>query len=239
MKLFKYNQFLNESNQDIDSICQKYGIKNYNINQDGTIDVNGGVDLSYEKLTELPLKFRNVSGNFLCHYNELTSLEGSPISVGGCFYCYNNQLATLEGSPQSVGDDFDCSHNQLISLKGSPQSLSGDFYCSYNRLTTLEGAPQSVFCFDCQYNKLRDVYGIKQGFKLGSFFIDANPVYEIFKLFEGEIPEDRWIEVIELLNEYGVIRDGNKVILQALEMVFEEMDLDCPQIEYINGYEII
>ena len=45
MKLFKYNQFINESNQDIHSICKKYGIKNYTINQDGTIDVDWSVFL--------------------------------------------------------------------------------------------------------------------------------------------------------------------------------------------------
>ena len=34
MKLFKYKDFLNESNQDIDSICKRYGIENYTINGD-------------------------------------------------------------------------------------------------------------------------------------------------------------------------------------------------------------
>ena len=76
--LYNYKQFINESRQDIDSICQKYGIKNYTINEDGSIDVDGDVDLSNRKLIELPLKFRNVNGNFYCSWNELTSLEGFP-----------------------------------------------------------------------------------------------------------------------------------------------------------------
>ena len=66
-------------------------------------------------------------------------------------------------------------------------------------------------------------------------FIKKNPVFEIFKIF----PNDRKDEVIEYLNEYDVIRDGKYVVLQALEEVFYEMDLDCPEIEYIEGYEII
>ena len=195
MKLFKYKDFLNESNQDIDSICEKWSIKNYTINGDGSIDVDGNVNLSNKRLTKLPLKFRNVSGGFWCDNNQLTSLEGSPQSVGGGFSCYYNQLTSLEGCPKSVG---------------------GSFWCDNN--------------------KLKDVYGIKEGFRLGGRFnIGNNPVYQIFKLF----PEDRYDEVIEFLNEYNVIRDGNKVILQALEMVFVDMELDILEIENIKGYEVI
>lgn len=31
---------------NIDKLCKKYNIKNYNINEDGSIDVDGNVDLS-------------------------------------------------------------------------------------------------------------------------------------------------------------------------------------------------
>ena len=81
VKLYKYQSFL-ESKQDIDFICKKYRITNYTINEDGSIDVDGDVNLSGAKLTKLPLNFRSVSGNFNCSYNQLTSLEGSPQSVG-------------------------------------------------------------------------------------------------------------------------------------------------------------
>ena len=216
MKLFKYKDFLNESNQDINSICEKWGIKNYTINEDGSIDVDGDVNLKNKGLTKLPSKFRNVSGTFYCYSNRLTSLEGCPQSVGGDFNCYNNQLTSLEGCPQIVGGDFSCDNNQLTSLEGSPQSVGGGFYC-----------------YD---NQLKDVYGIKEGFRLGGeFIIGNNPVEEIFKLF----PEDRYDEVIEFLNEYNVIRDGNKVILQALELVYDELGIEVPDEIKIEGYEVI
>jgi len=57
MKLYKYQYFL-ESTSDIDSICKKYYIQNYTINDDGTIDVDGNVNLNVKNLTKLPLKFR-------------------------------------------------------------------------------------------------------------------------------------------------------------------------------------
>jgi len=40
-----------ESYSDIKSICEKYGIVNYSINSDGSIDVDGVVNLYNEYLT--------------------------------------------------------------------------------------------------------------------------------------------------------------------------------------------
>jgi len=107
-----------ENFDDIHTICEEYGIKNYTINGDGSIDVDGSVYLcNYEGLTKLPLKFNNVSGHFNCGHNNLTTLEGGPKSVGGHFLCYNNKLTTLEGSPKSVGS-FWCYYNELTTLSG-------------------------------------------------------------------------------------------------------------------------
>ena len=138
--LYKYREFINESRQDIDSICQKYNIKNYIINEDGSIDVDGDVDLSNRKLIELPLKFRNVNGNFYCSWNELTSLEGAPSSVDGHFGCAYNKLTSLEGGPSTVGGDFLCSDNKLITLEGFPTLF---------RLTTK---------INISHNPVREVY---------------------------------------------------------------------------------
>ena len=86
-----------ENHEDIRIICQKCGIKNYTINADGSIDVDGDVDLSYRKLEKLPLKFGNVGDYFYCNNNRLTSLEGCPKSVGGDFSCHDNNIETFEG----------------------------------------------------------------------------------------------------------------------------------------------
>jgi hypothetical protein len=255
MKLFRYQNFINESKEDIHSICRKYDIKNYTINGDGTIDVDGDVVMSEYKLTKLPIKFGKVSGNFYCSDNKLTSLSGAPLEVGGGFSCSRNQLTSLEGSPSEVGGDFYCSFNQLTSLEGAPREVGGNFYCYNNQLISLSGSPREVGgSFNCSYNELRslsgiskyiskgidieinhlrDVKGVKDGWR-GRFLVKGNPVAEIFKLF----PSNRWDEVIEYLNEYDVIRDGKVVILQALELVFYEMGLEVPEIDQIEGYEI-
>ncbi len=66
-----------ESFEDIDEICRKYKIRNYTINTDGSIDVDGHVDLSQENLIKIPIRFNKINGDFTCRDNNLTSLEGS------------------------------------------------------------------------------------------------------------------------------------------------------------------
>jgi hypothetical protein len=124
---------------NIHSICEIYGIKNYTINEDRSIDANGTVYLDSRNFKELPLKFRNVSGNFNCSHNQLTSLEGCPKSVGGGFYCYNNQLTSLEGCPKSVDGDFDCDNNKIVTFEHLPFSIGGDFYCLNNPIFEIWG----------------------------------------------------------------------------------------------------
>jgi hypothetical protein len=124
----KYLKLFENFKEDIDSICRRYDIKNYTINKDGTIDVNGHVNLSNKSLTKIPLKFKTVTGNFSCSHNKLESLDGSPQSVGGSFFCYDNELKWLEGGPQYVGNHFNCSRNRLLSLESAPKSIGGYLY---------------------------------------------------------------------------------------------------------------
>jgi hypothetical protein len=111
----------------ISLICKKYGIENYTINGDGSIDVNGDVNLHGINLTELPLTFNKVSGYFTCSNNQLTSLKGSPKWVGDWFDCGNNNLTSLEFGPDYVGTWFDCRYNQLTD-NYSETEIGGGFY---------------------------------------------------------------------------------------------------------------
>ena len=120
----RYIKTFNESTNtsEIEAICEKYYIKNYNINNDGSIDVNGNVLLWNRKLTKLPLKFRNVYGDFKC---------------------VSNKLISLEGAPQYVGSDFNCSGNQLTSLEGAPKKVYGSFWCDSNNLKNIDYLPKT------------------------------------------------------------------------------------------------
>ena len=111
--------------------CEKY-LQNYNINSDGTIDVNGYVFLMYKlgNMKKLPVKFGKVSGDFSCYRNSLTTLEGCPKFVGGDFDCRKNNLMTLEGCSKYIGGYFACgklTHHIL-------GNVQGNIFCNKQRI---------------------------------------------------------------------------------------------------------
>ena len=75
----------------------------------------------------LPVKFRDVSGNFTCSQNKLISLVYGPTSVFGNFDSRDNQLVSLEGSATNFGVYFTCGDNILTSLLVGPESV-GSFF---------------------------------------------------------------------------------------------------------------
>lgn len=100
--VFPDNIFTQEN--DIDIIFRSYWIilkGHYVINNDQSIDVYGNIEFPSISgyLTELPLKFNKVSGDFNCSGLSLNTLKGAPAEVGGIFNCSYNNLTTLEFSP--------------------------------------------------------------------------------------------------------------------------------------------
>ena len=135
----------------ISLICEKYGIINYTVNDDGSIDVNGNVDLYGYQLTELPLTFNKVTGWFDCGRNNLTSLKGCPRWIGDSFYCSHNDLTSLEFSPDYVGGSFNCNWNRLTDNYCDTE-IGGSFY------TTLEQDGLTKY----NYNEWRKLYKRKK-----------------------------------------------------------------------------
>ena len=192
MKLFKYNQFINESNEYIDSICKEYGIRNYTINFDGSIDVNGDVHLLYKGLTKLPIKFNNVSGYFNCYSNQLTSLEGAPKSVGEYFSCNSNQLTSLEGCPKSVGGYFSCSENKLTDFYGFPEDWEGSvnfFGNTCQKILNLFPAEKW-----CSVIDLLNEFEVIQGRKISEVRME-----EVFRQLRIKFPENLYIDGYEII----------------------------------------
>jgi hypothetical protein len=250
MKYIKLFESFKE--EDIHTICKKYGIYKYIINSDGSINTDGDVYLFNEKLNKLPpLKFRNIGGSFWCDSNRLTSLEGCPKSVSDGFCCYNNQLTSLKGSPKSIGGDFYCYLNRLVSLKGCPESIGKCFSCCDNKLTSLEGCPKLINDdFYCRNNKLTSLKGGPESvggdfycnsnkiatfeylpFLIGGdFYCFGNPIYEIWDLFQD-------YSKIEFLNDCDAIREPNIIILDRLNFFLEE--IGKPTVTKVKGYNCI
>ena len=45
----------------------------YTINDDGSIDVDGNVELGHRNLTKIPFKFRHIHGSFYCYNKDRKS----------------------------------------------------------------------------------------------------------------------------------------------------------------------
>lgn len=255
-----------DDNMEIDNkisqaivFCERYNINNYSVNGDGTVDVDGSVDISDRKgLGRIPIKFRNVTGSFNCYCSDLTTLEGCPTTVGGLFTCHNNKLTSLKGCPSTVGGffdcrsnslislegcptniigTFDCSDNGLISLKGGPITVGGGFNCCNNIINNLDGAPKSVGYFNCTNNRLTSFEGFPDSIR-NWMDVSHNPVYELWKLFDD-------INKIELFNDYDIVR-GNTIVLDRLNSFLQAIGRDKKPVAYqqypvysVKGYTTI
>jgi len=159
-KIKVYESFRTE--KEIKDLCSKYGITDYQIRDDGSIDVEGNVHLSWIELKQLPLTFNEVKGIFSCRVNNLTTLEGCPKKVHSSFNCSDNNLTSLEHSPEKILEgNFVCEGNDNItSLEGLEDTyIDGALYVgSCKNLYSLKGFPKRVDGFDCWRTPIEPIY---------------------------------------------------------------------------------
>ena len=194
---------------EIHSLCEYYNVGNYSINDDMSVNANGVVYFNSYSFDEIPIKFNEINGSFLCIECDLKSLKNAPniLSGLGTFECAGNKLETLIGTPKEV-TTFDCSHNKLKTLEGSPEKVDQIYTASHNRnLTSFKGAPEKVKIFvatNCNIKSFEYCPDFKH------IFLDDNPLDEIWQLFQNA-------DYIEYFNELDIIQEnGNVIILDRL-----------------------
>ena len=216
--------------KSINEICEEHKIKNYTINEDGTIDVDGEVNLSQRGLDELPLNFNRVTGNFYCNGNNLTTLKGSPKYVGGGFYCGYNDLPSLEFGPIEVGGTFDCERNLIRSLEYSPIKVGSDFRFPDNKVRSFKYCPDKVSGNILAYdNSIKNIDGITYNIG-GVLYCLNNPI--------GVLLNGQDAEFIIAFNSYRVIKD-DKIVLKRLKYVMELFKEEYNLDKIKKHYEII
>ena len=114
-----------------------FELYNYIDNPDGSIDIYGDIDLRFNNLRKILVKYNKINGHFNCSWNDLTSLEGSPVEVNGYFSCHNNKLTSFQFAPKII---------------------RGDFVCAYNNIKTFEYFPIYVKNFNCFENPIWEVW---------------------------------------------------------------------------------
>ena len=200
----------------IDEICYEFGVRNYTINDDGSIDVKGDVSIPTSGLTEIPLTFNKVSGSFYCQNSDLTTLKGSPRLVEGSFYCQKNKLTDLKGSPNKVSGSFYCYFNQITSLEEGPEHIGDSFVCSSNKLTDLKGSPKFIGgTFRCDENNIFSLEGLDADSLSGDIYLNKNPIGSLFYVIDSDI--------VRAFNSFKVIK-GNEINLKRLRYVMEIYD---------------
>jgi DNA-binding Xre family transcriptional regulator len=167
-----------KKSQSIIDWLEAFNIKNYIINEDLTVSVNGSVNLSNKKIKQLPIQFREVTDEFIIAHNPLTTLKGSPLKTNlfdcsfcgltdltyspleigekGLFAC-NNNLSVLTGLSQKIFSKINLNNNQLTNLKGLSANNLELLNVSNNHLISLEGSPKIIEYFDCSNNELKSL----------------------------------------------------------------------------------
>lgn len=130
--------------EEIRNLCSKYNIKNYTINGDYSVDVDGDVNMVSRNMSEIPIKFNNVNGSFYINGNYITSLKGCPKHITGTFNCSNNKLQSLNFGPEYVGVNFISYKNSLTDVYHCPKYIGEGIDISNNKLTTLAGLPDTI-----------------------------------------------------------------------------------------------
>lgn len=257
LKLFEnFKELYKENYSKIKELCGEYGIKDYIINNDLTIDVDGDVDLRNLNITEIPLNFNKVKGKFCIPNTKIKSLKGCPKYIGGHFELYFCQdLKNFEYGPTYVGGDIDAFSTGIESLKGLPDVINRNLDLSSSRLTSLKHSPKIINGqFDVSNNKLDSVEGIEETIFNGKYLdlrfnnissfdffpmlynqrinLDDNPIESIWNLFKDP-------SKIELFNDYDPIRiiDGNRyIILDRLNGFLE--DIRKQPVYEVKNYKI-
>jgi hypothetical protein len=112
--------------------------------------VDGILDLSHLKLTELPPLPKGLI-KLYCDRNYLTFLPPLPDGLIE-LRCDSNRLTSLPELPSSLQEIL-CTGNKLTCLPSFPSSLI-TFICQFNKLTTLPPLPSSLDKISVDFNSL-------------------------------------------------------------------------------------
>lgn len=151
----------------------------YQIESDGTVNVDGDVEYSV-LINQLKVQFGTITGNFsrsnssskLPRLNSLqgfprkvlgqvsvarskvTNLHHAPNQVNGSFYAYHcEHLKSLQGAPRWVGKDFIAYNCALTHLQGAPLVVKGTFDVSGNPLENYDHIPEGCDMVVLSYNQ--------------------------------------------------------------------------------------
>jgi hypothetical protein len=174
-------------------LCRKYFIRNYHINEDGSVDVNGSVVLDHINLKKIPITFNRVLGDFWCQGNELTSFENFPKVIGGRLKASRNKINSLVGFPKFLNSPDRGWHQLMVRID-----------LSNNNIRTFDG-----------------VSNIYDGNGIGYINLNSNPINKpwnfINKNYDGKVDE-----LLDMVNDYDIFRE-DEIIVDRLNELLQDL----------------
>lgn len=221
------------NHQEVITLCEKYGIENYTINEDLSIDVDGSVDISDMKLIKIPIKFNKVTGTFSCRNNNISDLENSPRIVGQNFICdINVELTNLKGCPEFVLGDFSCMNSNLKDLGHLPKIIGRSLYLSHNKLTNVK-IDEFIVGVDLHLsnNKLTSIEGIQPKVN-GGLYLSYNKLKDL-KHFPETILKAVLIDHNILTSLKGDLRNTHTLDVSSNKL--KNLENDLHNIDYLSA----
>lgn len=206
-----------------------------------SLDVKGNVFIFADKnLTQLPVRFGRVDGNFSVANTGLTTLAGCPHTVKTGFDCSGTAIADFTGGPTTVdGYYFAKNMPNLTSLHGLPEIVRSTLNLDGTKnVTSLDGLPPKIGALVLPPS-IVSLKGIHRKTRIRNYItITANPsdpgcsnwlgVLMVEPLRDGiHIPQDSDLEAF--FNAVLVIRgrsenpaeDGVRDVLAAQEKMID------------------
>jgi hypothetical protein len=123
------------------------------VEEDGVVNVRGGLQMRKNKFDQIPVQFGTVTGSFEVTSVGIQSLDGCPRMVKGSFSCMGCDLTSLEGGPEQVEGFYEAQHNRLTNLKGCAIRVTNMLNVTHNPLTSLEGLTPGVSHIKVTYDE--------------------------------------------------------------------------------------
>lgn len=173
--------------ENIEEVLNKYNIKNYTINKDGSVNLTSDVSFFNKDIDKIPFNIKSSTGIIDFSYNNLTSLEGCPEVAHSIFFSRNkikeidcvpmeskllslsnNEIEELNFPEGFNSGEIILRHNKIYDLKGIPSSFNGKIFLQYNPIDALfkskDGSDVNTF------NSLNIIKGKKVNLKRLKYF---------------------------------------------------------------------
>ena len=164
----------------IDEFCFENYIKNYTINEDGSIDVNDNVALQFTNLNgKLPIKFNMVQGYFRAISCNLTTLEGFPEYVGGELDFSKNEIKSFEYTPKHVNGNYICDGNKISEIDEfiKDVKINGTFFAKDNLIENLNhNLPDAKDGLELSHNLITSLKGLNTDIRHSHLNLSYNKI---------------------------------------------------------------